>query len=326
MNAVKQIEREVSHGCKGCNEKKKRRWTRDDTELTVLALPTTIWYFLFAFMPMFGIIIAFKDYKIKGGFLQSIIQSDWIGFQNFKFLFSAGDIWIILRNTILYNIAFIILNIVVPVTMALLIGQLHNKKMAKVYQTAMFMPYFLSWVVVTALVWAFLSFDKGLLNSLLESMGKDPHQWYMEPKLWPPFLIFMYMWKNLGYSMVVYLATITGIDKTYYEAAGIDGATVWQQMRYVTLPLMKTVIIMMFIMAVGRIFYSDFGLFYQVPRDSNSLYNVSYTLDVFVFKQLKSSTTGMASAAAFVQSVAGCITILTANAIVRKVDRESAMI
>lgn len=311
---------------KDVTKKKKRRWTRDDTELTVLALPTTIWYFLFAFMPMFGIIIAFKDYKIKGGFLQSIIQSDWIGFQNFKFLFSAGDIWIILRNTILYNIAFIILNIVVPVTMALLIGQLHNKKMAKVYQTAMFMPYFLSWVVVTALVWAFLSFDKGLLNSLLESMGKDPHQWCMEPKLWPPFLIFMYMWKNLGYSMVVYLATITGIDKTYYEAAGIDGATVWQQMRYVTLPLMKTVIIMMFIMAVGRIFYSDFGLFYQVPRDSNSLYNVSYTLDVFVFKQLKSSTTGMASAAAFVQSVAGCITILTANAIVRKVDRESAMI
>ena len=311
---------------KDVTKKKKRRWTRDDTELTVLALPTTIWYFLFAFMPMFGIIIAFKDYKIKGGFLQSIIQSDWIGFQNFKFLFSAGDIWIILRNTILYNIAFIILNIVVPVTMALLIGQLHNKKMAKVYQTAMFMPYFLSWVVVTALVWAFLSFDKGLLNSLLESMGKDPHQWYMEPKLWPPFLIFMYMWKNLGYSMVVYLATITGIDKTYYEAAGIDGATVWQQMRYVTLPLMKTVIIMMFIMAVGRIFYSDFGLFYQVPRDSNSLYNVSYTLDVFVFKQLKSSTTGMASAAAFVQSGAGCITILTANDIVRKVDRESAMI
>ena len=306
--------------------KKKKRWTRDDTELTLLALPTTIWYFLFAFLPMFGIIIAFKKYQISGGFLNSIITSDWIGLDNFKFLFSAGDIWIILRNTILYNIVFIILNIVVPVTMALLIGQLHNKRMAKIYQTAMFMPYFLSWVVVTALIWAFLSFDKGLLNSLLEFFGQDPHQWYMEPKLWPPFLVFMYMWKNLGYSMVVYLATITGIDKTYYEAAGIDGATVWQQMPYVTLPLMKTVIIMMFIMAVGRIFYSDFGLFYQVPRDSNSLYNVSYTLDVFVFKQLKSSTTGMASAAAFVQSVAGCITILTANAVVRKVDRDSAMI
>ena len=311
---------------KDVTKKKKRRWTRDDTELTVLALPTTIWYFLFAFMPMFGIIIAFKDYKIKGGFLQSIIQSDWIGFQNFKFLFSAGDIWIILRNTILYNIAFIILNIVVPVTMALLIGQLHNKKMAKVYQTAMFMPYFLSWVVVTALVWAFLSFDKGLLNSLLESMGKDPHQWYMEPKLWPPFLIFMYMWKNLGYSMVVYLATITGIDKTYYEAAGIDGATVWQQMRYVTLPLMKTVIIMMFIMAVGRIFYSDFGLFYQVPLGQGLLTSTTQTIDTYVYRALMElNNVGMSSAASVFQAIIGFLLVVVSNAIVRKVDNENAL-
>lgn len=306
--------------------KKKRRWSRDDTELTLLALPTTIWYILFAFLPMFGIIIAFKKYSINGGFLNSIITSPWIGFDNFKFLFSSGDIWIILRNTLLYNIVFIILNIAVPVAMALLVGQIHSKKMAKAYQTAMFMPYFLSWVVVTALIWAFLSYDKGLINNALVNVGAEPQQWYMKPEIWPYFIVFMYMWKNLGYSMVVYLATITGIDKTYYEAAGIDGATIWQQMRYITLPLMKTVIIMMFIMAVGRIFYSDFGLFYQVPRDSNSLYNVVYTLDVFVFKQLKSSTTGMAAAAAFIQSVAGCITIITANAIVRKVDRESAMI
>ena len=166
----------------------------------------------------------------------------------------------------------------------------------------------------------------GLINGMLESWGMDRQQWYMKPAMWPPFLVFMNLWKGLGYGMVVYLATITGIDKTYYEAAGIDGATIWQQIRYITLPLMKTVIIMMFIMAVGRIFYSDFGLFYQVPRDSNTLYNYVYTLDVYVFKQLKTSTTGMASAAAFVQSVAGCITILTANAIVRKIDRESAMI
>lgn len=306
--------------------KKKKRWSRDDTELTILALPTTIWYILFSFLPMFGIIIAFKNYRISGSFLNSIISSEWCGFDNFKFLFSSGDIWIILRNTIVYNLIFIVLNIAIPVLMALLIGQLHNQRAAKVFQTAMFLPYFLSWVVVTALVWAFLSFDKGLLNNLLAFFGQDAHQWYMEPNMWPPFIVFMFMWKNLGYSMVVYLATITGIDKTYYEAACIDGATVWQQMRFITIPLMKTVIIMMFIMAVGRIFYSDFGLFYQVPRDSNSLFEVSYTLDVFVFKQLKSSTTGMASAAAFVQSVAGCITILLANWVVRKVDRESAMI
>lgn len=190
----------------------------------------------------------------------------------------------------------------------------------------MFMPYFLSWVVVTALVWAFLSYDKGLVNNLLETLGMERQQWYMKPEMWPPFLVFMNLWKGVGYGMVVYLATITGIDKSYYEAAGIDGATIWQQIRYITLPLMKTVIILMFIMNVGRIFYSDFGLFYQVPRDSNSLYDVVYTLDVYVYKQLKTSTTGMSAAAAFIQSVAGCVTILTANAIVRKVDKESAMI
>lgn len=305
---------------------KKRHWGKDDTELSLLALPTTIWYILFCFIPMFGIIIAFKDFRINGGFLKSFLTSKWVGFNNFKFLFSSKDIWLIIRNTLSYNIVFIILGIVVPVAAAIAIGQIHSKKLAKVYQTAMFMPYFLSWVVVTALVWAFLSYDKGLVNGMLESMGKDPQQWYMKVGMWPPFLVFMNMWKGLGYSMVVYLATITGIDSSYYEAAGIDGATIWQQIRYITLPLMKTVIIMMFIMNVGRIFYSDFGLFYQVPRDSNSLYNVVYTLDVYVFKQLKTSTTGMAAAAAFIQSVAGCITILTANAVVRKIDRESAMI
>lgn len=305
---------------------KKKRWSRDDTELSILALPTTVWYILFAFLPMFGIIIAFKDYKISGGFLHNVIASDFIGLDNFKFLFSGGDIWMILRNTLLYNIVFIILGVVLPVAAALLIGHLRNKRMAKIYQTAMFMPYFLSWVVVTALLWAFLSYDKGLVNNLLVNLGADPQQWYMKKEMWPPLIVFMQMWKTLGYSMVVYLATITGIDKTYYEAAVIDGASIWQQVKYITLPLIKTVIVMMFIMSVGRIFYSDFGLFFQVPRDSNTLYPVVTTIDVFVYKQLKSSTTGMASAAAFLQSVAGCITILAANAVVRKVDSESAMI
>ncbi len=305
---------------------KRRRWRRDDTELTLLALPTTIWYFLFSFLPMFGIIIAFKEFKINGGFLKSFFTSKFVGFNNFKFLFASKDIWIILRNTLAYNIVFIILGIVVPVAAAIAIGQLHSKRMAKVYQTAMFMPFFLSWVVVTALVWAFLSYDKGLLNNFLETMGYERQQWYMKKEMWPPVLVFIDLWKGVGYGMVVYLATITGIDRTYYEAAGIDGATIWQQIRYITLPLMKNVIIMMFIMKVGSIFYSDFGLFYQVPRDSNSLYNVVYTLDVYVYKQLRSATTGMSAAAAFIQSVAGCITILTANAIVRKIDRESAMI
>lgn len=302
------------------------KWSRDDTELTLLALPTTIWYVLFSFLPMFGIIIAFKKFRINGGFIKSILTSEWAGLDNFKFLFSTGDIWIIIRNTLCYNIIFIVLGIVLPLTTALMVSQLRNKRMAKVYQTAMFMPYFLSWIVISAIVWAFLSYDKGLVNGVLSSVGGQMHQWYMEKEFWPGFLVFMQVWKTLGYSMVVYLATITGIDRTYYEAAVMDGASIWQQMKSITLPIMKPVIIMMFILSVGRIFYSDFGLFYNVPRDSNSLYNVVYTIDVFVFKQLKTSTPGMASAAAFIQSVAGCVTILTANWVVKKVDPDSAMI
>ena len=179
---------------------------------------------------------------------------------------------------------------------------------------------------MAALVLAFLSFDKGVVNNIIAYFGGDRVQWYMRPGFWPPFLVFMSMWKGLGNGMVVYLATLTGIDKTYYEAAGIDGATMWQQIIYVTLPLMKQVIIMLFIMSVGGIFASDFGLFYQVPRDSNSLYNVVTTWDVFTYKQLKSSTTGMASAASVLQSFLCCAMILLTNAIVRKIDEESAMI
>ncbi|MCT2194279.1 ABC transporter permease subunit [Paenibacillus sp. p3-SID1389] len=302
------------------------RWRKQDTELTLLALPTTIWYILFSFLPMFGIIIAFKNFKITGGFLSNVFKSPWAGLKNFEFLFKSNDAWIIIRNTIGYNIIFIVLGIVIPVALALMIGMLHNRRAGKAYQTMMFLPYFLSWVVVSAVGWAFLSFDKGILNQMLAGWGVEPINWYMEPKYWPYFLIFMNVWKGLGYGMVVYLATIAGIDKTYYEAAVIDGATLWQQTRFITLPLMKLVIVMMFILAVGRIFYTDFGLFFQVPRDSNSLFNVTTTIDVMVYKQLKTATVGMASAAAFVQSVLGCLMILAANWTVRKIDPNSAMI
>ncbi|MGP0585346.1 ABC transporter permease [Paenibacillus timonensis] len=302
------------------------RWRKQDTELTLLALPTTLWYILFSFLPMFGIIIAFKNFKITGGFLSNVFNSPWAGLKNFEFLFKSNDAWIIIRNTIGYNLIFIVLGIVIPVALALMIGMLHNRRAGKAYQTMMFLPYFLSWVVVSAVGWAFLSFDKGILNQMLVGAGNDPVNWYMEPKYWPYFLVFMNVWKGLGYGMVVYLATIAGIDKTYYEAAVIDGATLWQQTRFITLPLMKLVIVMMFILAVGRIFYTDFGLFFQVPRDSNSLFNVTTTIDVLVYKQLKTATVGMASAAAFVQSVLGCLMILAANWTVRKIDPDSAMI
>jgi putative aldouronate transport system permease protein len=305
---------------------KKKHWTNDDTQFSLLAFPTTIWYILFCYLPMFGVIIAFKDYRISGGFLKSIISSNWTGLQNFKFLFSNKDIWMIIRNTLAYNAVMIIAGTFLTIALALVVSELHSKIAAKIYQTMMFFPYFLSWVVVSTLVWSFLSYDMGIVNTVLTRMGLPVHRWYMEPKFWPGFLVFMSQWKNVGYGMIVYLAAITAMDKSMFEAAVIDGATKWQQIWRITIPSMKTIIVLMFIMSAGRIFYSDFGLFYQVPRDSNSLYTTVSTLDVFVYKQLKSSTTGMAAAAALLQSFSACVMTLAVNKIVKVVDEDSAMI
>ncbi len=320
---------------KSSEQKKKRhvlkkKWTRDDTELTLLALPTTIWYFLFSFMPMFGIIIAFKNYKTYPGhgFIYNLLHSDWVGFDNFEYLVKSNSIFILLRNTIGYNLIFIILGIIFPVTLAVMMSLLYSKRKSKVYQTFMFFPHFMSWVVVSYFVYAFLSMDKGMFNSILENLGKEGVKWYLDPTYWPFILVFMQMWKTVGYSMVVYLASITGIDGVLYEAAVIDGASKWQQVRYITIPSIKTVIIMMFILNVGRIFYSDFGLFYQVTRGvPGSLYDVTATLDTYVYAALQSSTPiGMTAAATFFQSVTCAATILLTNWIVSKIDEESAII
>ena len=310
--------------------RRKKRWSRDDTELTFLALPTIIWYLLFSFLPMFGVVIAFKNYKIFPGhnFIYNLIHSDWTGFDNFQFLIKSNDLFIFLRNTIGYNLIFIILGIIIPVTLAIMISLIHNKRRSKVFQTMMFFPHFMSWVVVSYFVFAFLSMDKGILNGILRFFGNDNIQWYMEAKYWPFILTFMQVWKTAGFSMVVYLASITGIDVSLYEAAVIDGSSKWQQVKYITLPSLKTIVIMMFILSVGRIFYSDFGLFYQTTRGiTGSLYNVASTIDTYVYTALLSSTPiGMTAAATLFQSIACCITILLANWIVKKIDNESAII
>jgi len=306
--------------------KKKKFWSKDDTQFSLLALPTTIWYLLFCYLPMFGVVLAFKNYRISGGFIKSIFQSERAGLRNFAFLFGNRDIWIIIRNTLAYNVVMIILGLIIPITLALMLNELRNKAAAKVYQTIFFFPYFLSWVVVSTLVWGFLSYDMGMVNRLLDSLSFPMRRFYMEPPFWPGFLIFMSQWKGVGYGTVIYLAAIASLDKTIYEAAIIDGATKWQQILKLTIPMMKTVIVLMFIMSAGRVFYSDFGLFYQVPRNSSSLYKTVYTLDVYVYNLLKTSNTGMAVAAAFIQSVAACVTILIVNQIVKKIDPDSAMI
>lgn len=291
--------------------------------LYLMFLPGALYLILNNYIPMAGLIIAFKQVNWSKG----ILNSDWVGFANFEYLFKTKEAWIITRNTLLYNAVFIILGTMLAITVAILLNEIRSNRLKKMYQTVILLPYLISMVVVSYLVYALLSSENGFINlSILRPMNAQEISWYTEPKYWPAILVIVHLWKTFGYNCVLYYAVLVGIDRGYYEAAAIDGAGRWQQIVKITLPSLVPTIIVLTLMSIGKIFYSDFGLFYQVPRDSNSLYNVTYTLDVFVYKQLMSSTTGMASAAAFVQSVAGCITILLANAVVRKVDRESAMI
>ena len=302
--------------------KKKKNKVKEYLPLYLMMLPGLLYLLINNYLPMTGIILAFK----KLNFSKGILASPWAGLDNFKFLFSSKDAWIITRNTLLYNIAFILVNMVVGIAIAILICEVKNTKMKKIYQSAILLPFLMSMVILSYIVYALLSAENGLVNNtILPLLHIDPIQWYQKPKYWPAILIIANCWKGVGYGCLIYIASLIGIDPSFYEAARLDGASKWQEITKITLPSLVPTIITLLLLSIGRIFYSDFGLFYQVPRDSNTLYNYVYTLDVYVFKQLKTSTTGMASAAAFVQSVAGCITILTANAIVRKIDRESAI-
>ena len=310
-------------------KKKRRRFTWDDFELTLLSLPTVIWFIAFCYIPLFGIVFAFKNYKVKRGkgFLYSLfVNSKWVGLKNFKFLFLSSDTFNIFRNTLCYNLVFIVIGVTLPVALAMMITQLRSRKLAKVCQTAVFMPHFLSWVVISYFVYAFLSTDKGLFNSIIVALGGERIRWYQDKAYWPYILVFINTWKTFGYSMVVYMATITGIDQSLYESAVIDGATKWQQCKGITIPMLRPVISIMFILNVGNIFTTDFGLFYQVTRDSNSIIDVTQTLDVYVYKAtIESSNYGYSAAVSLLQNTLGCILLIVANLVVKKIDPESGL-
>lgn len=248
--------------------KKRRSNIKKNLALLLMILPGAIWLIVFKYLPMFGIVIAFKDFRFfPGGFLTSLFKSAWVGFENFKFLFASSDAFIIVRNTIGYNAIFIITGTVLAVAFAIMLNEMTYKKLSKVFQTSMFFPYFLSWVIVSYFVYTFLSLDKGILNNLLVYLGMDKVSWYSEPGKWPFLLVFINNWKNLGYSIVFYLAAICSIDKAYYESAMLDGATKWQQIKHITLPHLKPLIITLTILAVGRIFSADFGLFLMYQKN-----------------------------------------------------------
>ncbi|WP_042167552.1 ABC transporter permease [Paenibacillus gorillae] len=295
--------------------------------MLVMVLPATLWFILFSYLPMAGMVIAFKEYRYsRDGFLASIIESKWVGLQNFKFLFSTNDAYIITRNTVLYNVFFIVLGLIIAVAMAIVLAEITNKKLAKIYQTGMFLPYFLSWVIVGYFVFSFLSLDRGVVNRIAGSFGIDPMNWYSDPTYWPIIIVVVFLWKSVGYNSVIYLAAIMGIDKSLYEAAMIDGANKWQQIRNITIPMLTPLITILTLLAIGKIFYADFGLFYQVPRDSGTLYSVTNVIDTYVYRGLKSTgEIGMSTAAGLYQSLIGFVLVITSNGIVRKFNKDNAL-
>ena len=290
--------------------------------LTIMALPALVVMFLFRYLPMSGLLLAFKRFSVRKG----IFGSDWVAWQNFEFLFKTSDAWVITRNTILYNAFFIALDLVMAVAMAIGLSELLRKRRAKVYQTIFMAPYFLSWVVVSFMAFSLFSVDDGLFNHLLTYFGFSGVNWYAEPGKWPFILTFFQLWKTVGYSTVMYISTLTGISNDYYEAAIIDGATKWQQIRRITLPCLKPMMIVLTILAIGRIFYADFGLFFQLPRDSGPLYPVTQVIDTYVYRALKETgNVGMAAAASLYQSVVGFVLVVGANLVVRRIEPDSAL-
>ena len=288
----------------------------------LMALPGLIYLFINNYMPLPGLVLAFKNYNARKG----IWGSAWAGLSNFTYLFTTSDAYVITRNTILYNLAFIVVNTVLSIAVAIILSELKNK-VKNFYQSVILLPHLISAVIISYIVFAFLSTESGFFNNTIGRLfGAEPIAYYAEKQYWPYILVFVNAWKSIGYQCIIYLATLLGFDRSYYEAADLDGATVWQQIRLITLPLLRPTIIMLTMMAVGRIFYSDFGLFYQVPQNSGALYEVTNTIDTYVYRGLlESGNISMSAAAGFYQSIVGFILVLGANLLVRKYDRDSAL-
>ena len=289
--------------------------------LDFMILPGCIYFLINNYFPLVGIFIAFKkvDYSV------GIVNSPWVGLKNFKYLFASSDAWIMTRNTILYNVAFIILGTLLGIVVGIFLSEVFSKKLQKIYQTTILLPQLISIVIIAYIVFAFLSNEAGLINKSI--LGEENAiNFYNTKTYWPVILVVVHLWKGLGYNSIIYLSAIVGIDKSLYEAAYVDGANRWQQITRITVPLLRPTITTLTIMSIGRIFYSDFGLFYQVPMDSGALYSVTQTIDTYVYRSLlQLNNIAMASAASAYQSVVGFFVVLGANALVRKFDNENAM-
>lgn len=288
-------------------------------QLTILALPAIVLLLVFSYLPMVGIFIAFK----KINYVQGIFNSPWVGFENFKFFFSSNDAWLVTRNTLAYNIAFISIGTALSVLFAILLNEVTRVKLVKIYQTVFFFPFFFSWIIVAYMVYSFIG-PYGVITSVMDNIGMGSFNFYTETWIWPGLLVFINIWKGLGYTSIIFYAGIMGISNEYYEAAAIDGATRLQMIKSITLPLLTPLITIMTLISIGKIFYADFGLFFFIPREVGQLFPVTQVIDTYVYRMLRGSgDIGMSSAVGLFQSTMGFLLVLVSNHIVKKVNPEN---
>lgn len=290
--------------------------------LLSMCLPALILVLIFNYIPMGGLVLAFKNYDYSKG----IFGSDWVGLKNFEFFFKSQDAFRVTVNTIGYNLVFIVTTLVCALVIAVLLNEIRSKKLLKTYQTMYFFPYFLSWSVVSFIVFSFMEYDYGILNNIAEKLGIESILWYSEPEYWRFIIPVLNLWKTIGYNTIVFYAGIIGIDPTLYEAAAIDGASKFQIAKRIMVPQIMALIVMMALLKVGKIFHSDFGLFYIVPLNAGSLYSATDVIDTYVYRALiTGGDTGMTVAIGFYQSVVGLCLVLFSNWLVKKCSEENAM-
>lgn len=288
----------------------------------LMLAPAVIYTLVFSYYPMTGIVMAFKKYNYAGG----IWGSPWNGLENFKFFFQSGQAALVTRNTVLYNVLFIAVNTISQIAVAILLTEIRNKHYRKISQSLMFLPYFISWVIVGVMAFNIFSSDYGFMNRIIEFFGGKPVSFYTTPEVWPFILLFFNVWKGIGYGSVMYLAAIMGIDTSIYEAAKIDGANVFQRIFKVTIPMIMPTTIILLLLSVGGIFKGNFDMFYNLVGSNGLLYNYTDVIDTLTFRALISSNDfGMSAAIGLYQSVLCFITILIANKLVSKYDKDYAL-
>jgi putative aldouronate transport system permease protein len=298
------------------------RRLNENAPFLLMVLPGVAFFLVFCYLPMFGVVVAFKDYNPRLG----ILGSPWVGFANFRFFLASQDAWRITRNTLALNLLFLGVGTVFQVGFALMFHGLRSRVLVKAAQSVMFLPHFISWVIAGYFSYAILEMDRGLLNSILKALGARPVMWFNEPGAWPLILLVAHLWKATGYGCVIYSAAIVAINPELYEAATVEGAGRWQQVRRITLPVISPVVVVLTLIALGGIFRADFGLFYNLTLMSGPLFRTTDVMETYVYRAVAvTGDVGLGSAAGFLQAVVGFLLVLAANLVVRRIDSEKAL-